>query len=353
MQHTSGSTSNSTIHNDADNLQLSQKSIDNAAVKPEQTFVGSDSTFPEGGLAAWDRIADYFVQHYLANESASAISIISRPLYDRGYFYHLIIGGAVLQSFSLFMLSLARPGGYYQIFLALGLGCGLGEGLVYVPRIAVISQYFQKRRTFVITLITTGSSIGSVIHPIMLNNLLNGQVGFANGVRISAAVVATTMLTACLLMRTRIPPPTKKANYVQVAKSAINDSAFMIAGMGLSFQNITMRVLFAIGFRTAWVERAIFILFNWSLFDFKLVILNASSFFGRLSPGPIVKFIEVPNFFTLAAGACTAVIFGMIGLKTLISCMFIGITFEYFAGAYIAMLSPVIASLTPDLSELG
>lgn len=112
--------------------------------------------FPEGGLAAWSTAfgsflmlfcglgyassfgvyRDFYTRHYLTHDASfaisfigssngflgSAVSLISGTLYDRGYFYHLIIIGSFLQSFSLFMLSLAKPDQYYQIFLAQSLG---------------------------------------------------------------------------------------------------------------------------------------------------------------------------------------------------------------------------------------
>ena len=65
----------------------------------------------------------------------AVFGIVAGILYDRGYLYvatisgavrhsmlilpsyHLLIGGSLLQSFCLFMLSLARPGQYYQVRL--------------------------------------------------------------------------------------------------------------------------------------------------------------------------------------------------------------------------------------------
>ncbi|KAH7918060.1 MFS general substrate transporter [Leucogyrophana mollusca] len=381
--------SNSTIFVAAENSQLTRISVED--VKHEEVPAKTIPEFPEGGRAAWATALgalvfskfcgfgyttsfgvyqDFFVQHYLTNESASTIawigslnafltvacSIVSGPLYDRGYFYHLMISGALLQSFSLFMLSLAKPGGFYQVFLTLGLGNGLGQGLLYVPTMAVVSQYFRRRRTFVMTLVASGSSVGSVIHPIMLNNLLNGPVGFATSVRASAGLVSVLLLIACLLMRTRLPPPAIKASYFQVAKRASSDSAFVLVTIG--------SLLFCSGYYYPYFYLQLdsvlhglsesFSFYTVIVHTFpQLVILNASSFVGRFTSGFLVRYIEVPAFITIAAVGCSAVIFGMIGLGSLASSVLIGITFGYFAGVFIAMMSPLVATLTPDLSELG
>lgn len=104
-------------------------------------------------------------------------------------------------SFSFFMLSLAKPHNYYQVFLSQAIGMGLGMGLVIVPAVSIPAHYFRRRRLLAMGFIfagqcypgvtrqpsiycfVTGSSLGGVIFPIMLNRLINGRVGFAWGIR--------------------------------------------------------------------------------------------------------------------------------------------------------------------------
>ena len=82
------------------------------------------------------------------------------------------------------------------------------------------------------SLVASGSSLGAMIHPIMLNNLFNRGVGFANGVRISAAFVSFLLLVACLLIRTRMESPKNPANYLSVAKGIAHDVPFCIMCAG-------------------------------------------------------------------------------------------------------------------------
>jgi len=101
----------------------------------------------------------------------------------------------------LFMLSLTRTQQYYQVFLSQAIGMGIGMGLVVVPAVSLPSQYFRRRRMLVMGLVyagqawfilptwhgpwtpITGSSLGGVIFPIMLNHLINSSLGFAWSVR--------------------------------------------------------------------------------------------------------------------------------------------------------------------------
>jgi hypothetical protein len=101
-----------------------------------------------------------------------------------------------------------------------------------IPSIAVISQHFRRKRTLIMAFIAAGSSLGAIVHPIMLNNLLNSPVGFANSVRASAGMVSGLLLIACLCMRTRLDPPPTPVNYIAASKKCIHDVPlmFMIAG---------------------------------------------------------------------------------------------------------------------------
>ncbi|KAG1807028.1 uncharacterized protein BJ212DRAFT_1580520, partial [Suillus subaureus] len=149
--------------------------------------VFSESDPPDGGFWAWATAfgcfliqfcgfgyvssfgvyQDFYTRIYLANQPPSAISwigaltsfladnvtLISGPLYDRGWFYQLMIVGSALQSLSLFALSFAKPGQFYLILMVQGVFSGFGMGLTYGPCMAVISQHFSKRRTLVMSLV--------------------------------------------------------------------------------------------------------------------------------------------------------------------------------------------------------
>ncbi|CDO77695.1 hypothetical protein BN946_scf184969.g46 [Trametes cinnabarina] len=339
--------------------------------------------FPEGGWAGWLTVAgafliqmtgfgytgsygvyqDFYTRVYLSNESSSAISwigsinaylviasgLLAGRLYDRGYFYYLLYGGSLLLAFSLFMLSLAKPDQYYQVFLSQGVGVGLGAGMMYIPSVAVVSQYFHKRRALAMTIVASGSSLGAIVHPIMLNNTLNDpKIGFAIATRANAGMISGLLLIACVVMRTRTtqvrtPPPLWSS-----AKRFVKDGAYVFTAIGMT--------VFALGFY--------FPLFYIQLdalthgldktFSFySLVILNACSFLGRLSPGFFANKLGVENITVVSTFVCAVLILGMIGLSSVASVVVIGIIYGFFAGTYIAMLAPLLAHLTDDMSELG
>jgi len=253
-----------------------------------------------------------------------------------------------LYSFSLFMLSLARPNSFYQVFLAQGLGMGLGAGTIYIPSVAVISHYFKKKRALAMTIVASGSSLGSVIHPIMLNNTLFTSLGFGNSVRASAGLITGLLFIGCALMHPKFPPPKQSLGFVPALKKFSKDSAYVCATLGLSIFTIGYYFpLFYIQLDST--RHGI----SSTLSFYTLVILNGCSFAGRLSPGFFARRFGVANMICIATFCCAIMVFAMIGLSGPASVVIIAIFFGFFAGVYIALMGPLMVVLTEDISELG
>ncbi|KAN0088226.1 Major facilitator superfamily domain containing protein [Tylopilus felleus] len=377
----SSSLSTSKTGNDA-TASHSEKGEEKGASEATAESHANLQDFPEGGWAGWATAIgaflvqfctygysisfgvyqDFYAQTYITNETSSTIAwigstnaflfeicgLVAGRLYDRGYFYHLLYGASLLQAFSLFMLSLARPENYYQIFLAQGIASGCAVGLLYVPSMAVLSQYFAKRREKVMAFASSGAYLGAVVHPILLNNTINGQLGFANGVRASAGLVSGLLLIACLLMRTRISPSESPTDFLVAAKKCAKDSAFIFGCLGLCI--FVMAFYYPLFYLQLDAVRSG--LGNTFSF-YSLVIMNAASFFGQLSSTVLVGYLSVPVVIITATFCCSVILFGLIGVHTVVGVVIWGVLYGYFAGIFIAMWTPVMTLLAPDLSELG
>ncbi|KAJ7122233.1 major facilitator superfamily domain-containing protein [Mycena epipterygia] len=338
--------------------------------------------FPEGGLQAWAVVAgaflvqfcgfgyttsfgvyqDFYTRDYLTQSSSSAISwigsinaflaisggLVSGRLYDRGHFYLLLYGGSFLQCFSLFMLSLCKREQFYQIFLAQGLGLGLGTGIIYVPSVAIISHYFQKRRALAMSIVAAGSSLGAVIHPIMLNNTLHTRLGFPNAVRASAGLLTALLLISCCLMRPRLPPAPTQPPFWKSLRRFGRDRAYILATTGM--------LTFALGlyFPLFYLQLdAVKHGINQTFSFYSLVIMNTSSFVGRLAPGFVARRFGIINMVAAASGCGAVLIFCMIALRSIASVVVIGVLYGFCAGVFITLLAPLLAVLTEDMGELG
>lgn len=372
------------LPDDETTTQASESALQPVKSTGDPSHVGhlDSSDFPEGGVTAWGTalgasliqfcgagltssygvFQDFYTQTYLTNSTPSAIAwigsvnallifsvgLVSGRLLDRGAFYHVMKIGCLLQCFFLFMLSLAKPNGYYQIFLSQGIGSGVAIGLTNVPSIAVVSHHFQRRRAFAMGLVVAGASMGSILHPIMLNNLINGRLGFANGVRASAGMIGGLLLIAYLLMRTRLPPQPQAVSYTRVLQNSLRDRPYVCACLGMAAFEVGF---FFVAFYLQLDSRLHGLSKGFSFYS--LTIFHAGSLIGRLTAGVISSYLGISNTIIGCSFISSAVIFSIIGLRSVASVALIGISYGYFSGGCIALMAPLISYLTPEISDIG
>ncbi|CAA7262227.1 unnamed protein product [Cyclocybe aegerita] len=85
-----------------------------------------------------------------------AMGLPAGKLLDMGHFRVTTAVGSLIYVFSLFMISICNTDKYYQLYLAQGLGMGIGGGLLYVPCIAVQSHHWRARRALAMGVVATG-----------------------------------------------------------------------------------------------------------------------------------------------------------------------------------------------------
>ena len=90
-----------------------------------------------------------------------SVGIVTGPLYDHGYLRSLITVGSILLFAGLLMTGLCSR--YWHFILAQGIVVGLGSGFLFLPSIAVLPQYFEKRRALATGIGSSGSAIGLLL----------------------------------------------------------------------------------------------------------------------------------------------------------------------------------------------
>jgi MFS family permease len=84
--------------------------------------------------------------------------LITGPIFDAGYLRALVIFGSIAAVFGMMMTSVCKE--YWQLILAQGLCVGVGAGCMLLPSLAVMPQYFTKRKAFATGIAAAGSSLG-------------------------------------------------------------------------------------------------------------------------------------------------------------------------------------------------
>ena len=195
-----------------------------------------------------------------------------------GPFVPLCIGSAGLL-LGAFTTSLCSE--YYQFFLAQGLLTGMGMSFLTIPCLAVVSRIFVRNRGLAMGSVVAGSSIGGVVWPIEIDNLLN-----LNGISYgwTMRIVGFTMIPLCGFVVFSLgferKTPTKSAVRPKADFSVTKNPAFIFLCIGLAicFLGFFSPLFFSssygvdIGMSTS--------------FSFYLpAIACAGSFFGRTVPG--------------------------------------------------------------------
>lgn len=120
----------------------------------------------------------------------------------------LVVGGTFLHVFGLMMASLATR--YHEILLAQGVCSAIGVACVFLPALMGLAGWFtNQRRGLAFGLISTGSSLGGVVFPLLIAHLLR-TVGYAWTMRICAFLILALLAIANAFVRARTLPAPRK-----------------------------------------------------------------------------------------------------------------------------------------------
>nr|POE51626.1 aspyridones efflux protein apdf [Quercus suber] len=366
-------------HHDSDPSTLYKDSNELPAASPDalasekQQDDSQPPTPPNGGFMAWLQVAGAWTIMFnvlgllnsygqfqniyevdnLSSNSASTIAwigsaqflfcyitcIFTGPLLDTGHLHILLGIGTVVTVFGLMMVSLCQE--YYQYFLAQTVVTGIGFGLIFLPASSVVSQWFSTRTPLAIGISVSGSSIGAVIYPIMLQRL-TGQIGFPWTVRVMGFMVLATMFFAAAVMRVRVGKNPRKRKVIDLRH--FKDKLYLLACLSFFVNFLGLYVfyyyisLYAI--EVAGTDR--------NLANYLLPILNAGSFLGRLIPNWIAGrygLMNVQIVFGIISGALA---FALLGIKTTNGVIAFTVVYGFVSAPYVSLPIPIVTSLSPD-----
>ncbi|CEL10067.1 hypothetical protein ASPCAL13195 [Aspergillus calidoustus] len=184
-----------------------------------------------GFINSFGVFQEYYLQHQLKDESESTVawlggvsiffiflgSVVSGSLMDLFGPTVILLVGSVGTIFSIMMTSLCHA--FWQFILAQGFLMGICMSLLVVPMVAVVGQYIKVNRAAAIGIVIAGSSLGGVVWPIVINELLKKpSLGFGWTMRIVGFIMIPLLMITCTLCR---PAP----NAQPVAAQTDNESA--------------------------------------------------------------------------------------------------------------------------------
>ncbi|KDN52484.1 MFS general substrate transporter [Tilletiaria anomala UBC 951] len=328
-----------------------------------------EPSFPDGGWRAWSVVAgcgliyfstfglyvgqsavlqEYFTTELLRDKSNSQVAWITSfqvfllyasglftgRLFDAGYCRHMMLTSMVLMVLCQMCVSLCTE--YYQLFLALSVGAGLPMGILFNTTSVIPTQWFFKKRAFVISIVVSSSSAGGVIWPIALSHLIR-DIGFPWTMRFVGFLLMLLFAVAFLLIKTRLPPKGIEKGQ-NVLLSLLDVQSFYNPAFVLLVAGVCLAVF---GFYIPYQYLSIYACDKGlPLGSYYVSILNASSTIGRIGPGlladrygrlnVLVPFVALTALMVLIMSACTT------HTSLVVYCIFFGICGGSFIGLWIS-----------------
>ncbi|XP_053160622.1 monocarboxylate transporter 14 isoform X2 [Hemicordylus capensis] len=106
------------------------------------------------------------------------------------------ITGGILNALGWILSSYASN--VHYLFVTFGVTAGIGSGMVYLPAVVMVSEYFQKRRALAQGLSTTGTGFGAFVMTVLLKHLCM-EFGWRNAMFIQGAVCLNLCVCGALM----------------------------------------------------------------------------------------------------------------------------------------------------------
>ncbi|KAF4471361.1 monocarboxylate transporter [Fusarium albosuccineum] len=315
---------------------------------------------PDGGVTAWLQVLGSFLinlnnfglansfgvfQTYyetvlLRQHSSSSISwigtfqvslilivgVISGPLFDKGYFYPILIASSIMLVFALMMLSLATD-------------------------VAMIPLYFTSRRGLALGCATAGGSFGGVIYPIVVRRLLDTS-GFGWACRTIGFIALFTLSVAAVLIKPS-NQAIKKPPRQLFDKSIMKDRAFTVFTLASMFMWLGFLVPFILtpSFGLVGLDHPV----SEDLTYYMLAVPNAAQALGRIIPAAMVdqKLLGAEAILMFNSAVAGALALCWIAVHNIGGFTVVLVLYGFFSGAVTTLPAFIIPYLSPSLAVIG
>ncbi|THV00432.1 MFS general substrate transporter [Dendrothele bispora CBS 962.96] len=304
-------------------------------------------------------LQDFYVHEFLPNSSASKVSWIigfeillqlslgalAGKLCDMGHTKAILLIGTLVYLFCFFMLSLARSGQYYQVFLSQGFGMGIGVGLCYVPTLVTAANHFPRRHAIAMGIVSSSGPLGGVVFSITLNNLIP-SVGFPWAVR-AVAFLALGLLAIGNLL---ITAPSRPEQAAVIGKTSLLHGPYLwTVASGTLLQLGGLFPLFYIQlFASSHNLSRSFIFYSVAIMSFCIAL-------GRVIPTYFAGKYGVVGTLIIFEALQTGIVFIMFGANRPAGLVIFAVLPRYglIFGGVTSLFFPTITALVPSQVDRG
>lgn len=271
------------------------------------------------------------------------VGVITGPLYDKGYLRSTLVLGSFLVVAGMIATSLCTK--YWQLLLAQAICIGLGIGLLYIPSVAVVPQYFRRRKALAMGLVAAGSSCGGIINSIVFTQL-QPKIGFGWTLRVQALISLLTLSVATIVLRRQEPPSAEVKTLLELP--AFREKPYLFYCLAM----VTTNIAFFTPVFYVQSYALVHGLAGQSIALYLVTILTAASVIGRIAPSFIANKIGPVQTLFCCVGCTGITVFAWIGTNTGWGNIAFAAFFGLFSGGIVALPPVVLSSFTKD-SRLG
>ncbi|KAJ3579187.1 hypothetical protein NPX13_g1384 [Xylaria arbuscula] len=394
-------TPGSSIRSSSSRYTLSSIESSRPILKSKFSSDWSTPPAPDGGTEAWSVVAGGFLSYFatfgllnsfgtfqaydqenlLQGSGSSSISWIGSvqlfllfigglgvgPAFDKLGAMRITAPGTFLYVLSFMFTSLGTQ--FYQILLAQGFLYGIADAMLFYPTISAVNVWFDHNRGLALGIVVSGSSIGGIVWPILVERLIQA-IGFPWALRTIGFICLAILIPSVILVRERRVTNSPRGNIdtKRLTKEILSKEYLLQTG-GFTFAYLGLFIPF----------------YYLSLFAIKhgvepgfanylLAILNAGSFVGRIISGfladklgPSVNTPTTPterqrylqdnyssfNITSVSSFLAGVVLLSLLAITTQPEIIAFSVLYGLFSGGLISLQSACIAAISPNKNMIG
>ncbi|KAI1842468.1 hypothetical protein JX265_013725 [Neoarthrinium moseri] len=240
---------------------------------------------------------------------------------------------------------------YWHFMLVLGIWGAVGAAIISIVGVAVVGKWFVRRRGLAMGVALCGSSIGGVVMPLMLRELLP-RLGWAWSIRILAFLIMGVTIGGVLCMQQLPSQPLapQRRKRVTLNFGALTSGTFTFVTIGLSALEFAIFGVFSL-----LPTYAIAANFSADTGFLLVAIANATSTAGRVLPGLAgdhFGHFNVLLCMILFTATFTAAILVPYGASSLSALYAFAALWGFGSGSFIS-LTPVCMGKTCETDDYG
>lgn len=266
------------------------------------------------------------------------------PIFDAHDVRWLVVPGSVGIVVSTMLMGHCTE--FYQFFLCFGVLGGISASLLFNPAVAVIGQWFCKRRALATGIACTAGGIGGIIFPLMVL-YLTPEIGFAWAMRVISFTCVASGVLASAFMRKRLPHNKNAGAAIDLA--ALRDVSYCLTTAAVFL--VEFAVLIPYTYISSYAIHAGLDTHTAFLLN---ALVNVGAIPGRALPGFVADRFGCFNVLGVTSVVCAALIYALwytAGSSEAAITSF-AVLFGFWSGATIS-ITPVCISRVCKIEDYG